>query len=53
MYHFPFETAVIVRLEKPSYLAVAKEAQLKKKEKKPHFNLISSISGFLLLRAPF
>lgn len=37
MYHFPFETAFIVWLEKPSYLALAKEAEFKRKEKK-YFN---------------
>lgn len=37
MYHFPFETAFIVWLEKPSYLALAKEAEFKREEKK-YFN---------------
>lgn len=56
LYHFPFQTTLIVWLEKPSYLALAKEAEFKRKEKSIEstaFNLISSILGFLLLRATF
>lgn len=44
MYHFPFKTAFIVWLEKPSYLALAKEAEFKRKEKK-YFNLIKQYFG--------